>query len=416
MVFAALLAVYLSNGRLIGSPDTLPARYLPLSILRSGTFYLDTFLFLYDKGASTERREGLPYYVVQARGHYVSWYPVGAALLALPLYLPAVLWGVDADSPVLAWLEKLSASTIVALSAAILYLALRHVATRGISLLIVGVYALGTSSLSVSSQALWQHGPSQLALVVALYALLRGRIDAHWVIVAGFPLAFAVIARPSDALLAAPLLAYVWRYHPDQQLWFVASGLPPLLFQVWYNLIYFGDPLHTQLPPFDPSLWGTTFGEGLAGLLLSPGRGLLVYSPVFLLCGVGMARAWRRGGDPLVRALSVGAVLVILLYSKWAKWWGGWTYGPRLLADLSPVLALGLVPLGERLGRRGGWRIGFVTLALWSIGAHAMGAYVDDLSWNRRVDVEHHPERLWLWTDNQLVDAVRWTISGVLTQ
>jgi hypothetical protein len=112
----------------------------------------------------------------------------------------------------------------------------------------------------------------------------------------------------------------------------------------------------------------------------------------------------------------VGAVLVILLYSRWAKWWGGWTYGPRLLADLSPVLALGLVPLGERLGRRGGWRFAFVMLALWSIGAHAMGAYVDDLSWNGRVDVEHHPERLWRWTDNQLVDAVRWTIFGVLTQ
>jgi hypothetical protein len=110
----------------------------------------------------------------------------------------------------------------------------------------------------------------------------------------------------------------------------------------------------------------------------------------------------------LLRTLSVGAVLTVLLYGKWAKWWGGYTYGPRLLADLSPVFVLGMLPLADRLTRRRAWQVVFTLLTAWSIGAHAMGAFVDDhVTWNRRVDVEAHPDRLWWWGDNQLLNSVR---------
>jgi hypothetical protein len=74
-------------------------------------------------------------------------------------------------------------------------------------------HALGTSSFSVSSQALWQHGPSQLTLVIGLYSLIRGRAEPVWMGLAGFSLAFAVLCRPTDLLLALPLGAYVIIYH-----------------------------------------------------------------------------------------------------------------------------------------------------------------------------------------------------------
>src|SRR5262245_56864373 len=130
LLFSVLLAVYLANGKTLGSGDTLPARYLPLSLLREGTFYLDAFPFLYDGRAQAERRGGLPYYVVRAKDHYVSWYPVGAPLLAVPIYAPAVLWGISPESPGLAILEKLSAAVLAALSAVLLYLVLLRLTTR----------------------------------------------------------------------------------------------------------------------------------------------------------------------------------------------------------------------------------------------------------------------------------------------
>ena len=117
---------------------------------------------------------------------------------------------------------------------------------------------------------------------------------------------------------------------------------------------------------------------------------------MFVLGLIGLVRAWRSGGDPLLRTLGVGAVLTILLYSKWAKWWGGYTYGPRLLADLGPVFVLAMLPLADRLIRRRAWQVLFALLTAWSVVAHAMGAFVDDhVTWNRRVDVEGHPDRLW---------------------
>jgi hypothetical protein len=81
----------------------------------------------------------------------------------------------------------------------------------------------------------------------------------------------------------------------------------------------FDDPFHTQLSGLDPSFWQTPILERLAGLLLSPGRSLLVYSPVVTLSALGMVRAWLPGGNRLLRTLRVGAVLTILLYSKWTK-------------------------------------------------------------------------------------------------
>ena len=405
LLFSTILILYLANGRSIPADDTLAARYLPLSILREGNFDLDEFPFLHGHA-----------FIESAGGHYVSPYPVGAALLALPVYLPAALGNVDAQSPLIGELEKLSAAMAVALSAVVLYFALCRLTSRRNALVITVVYAFGTSSLSTTSQALWQHGASQLALTVALYGLVRGR-DDRWGALAGFALSFAVISRPTDVLLAVPLGLYVLAHRRRQVVGFALATLVPILFQLWYNAACFGNPFRLQFFPTlsaavrqfsrGRGLWSTPFLDGFAGILLSPGRGLFIYTPIFLLSLIGMGLAWKRGGDLLLRYASVGVVLTIMLYSKWFSWWGGYTYGPRMLADLAPVLAMSLYPVMALIPNSRALKAAFVGLALWSVAAHSIGAFVDDRSWNGRVDVDNAPERLWSWTDNQLVDPFR---------
>ena len=414
ILFSAVLLIYLANGRTIWSGDTVPARYLPLSILREGNLDLDEFPFLF------EDKFPFPYFLQFVNGHYVSDYPVGAALLALPVYLPSALGHVNPQHPLIGQLEKLSAAAIVALSAAGLYLTLRRLTSGRESLVITGVYALGTSSLSESSQALWQHGASQLAISAALYCLVRGRQDARWLAFAGFPLAFAIISRPTDVLLALPLGLYVFFHHRRQLGGFLLAGSPPALFQLWYNATYFGNPFRVQFSLTalaavrgllaGAETWSVPLWSGLAGILLSPARGLFVYSPVFLLSVVGIGLAWRRNGDPLLRYASVGVILTLVVYGKWSNWWGGTSYGPRLLADLSPVLALCLSPLGPVARRRRALSFAFVILAVWSVGAHSIGAFADDRSWNRYERVDEFPERLWSWTNNPLVNPVTETV------
>ena len=102
-----VVLVYTVNQRTVDSGDTLPTRYLPLSMLRELNFDLDEFPFLYEIK--------LPYFLLQSKGHIVSAYPPWPALLAAPVYLLPVLGGISPRSHLLSELEKLAATGITAL-------------------------------------------------------------------------------------------------------------------------------------------------------------------------------------------------------------------------------------------------------------------------------------------------------------
>src|SRR5208283_566269 len=120
------------------------------------------------------------------------------------------------------------------------------VTANWMAMLLTLIYSFGTSSLSVSSQALWQHGPAQLALAAAIYCMVRARDEPRWAGYAGLPLAFEVITRPADALIAAPLGLYVLISYRSEIWRFIAAAVPPILFQLWYSASYFGTPFRVQ--------------------------------------------------------------------------------------------------------------------------------------------------------------------------
>ena len=217
IIFSVALIVFLANGRTISGGDSVPAKNLPLSILGHGNFYLDQLV--------TPGAKKIPYYLRESGGHYVSDYPVGAALMALPFYAPSIVCGVSPSSRIFSELEKVSAATIVALSALLLYMAAARVTANWMAMLLTLIYAFGTTSLSVSSQALWQHGPAALALAAAIYCLVRARDDPRWAGYAGLPLAFEVITRPADALIAAPLGLYVLVSYRREIWTFIAAAI-----------------------------------------------------------------------------------------------------------------------------------------------------------------------------------------------
>src|SRR5437870_9543736 len=158
LLFLSVVLAYVANGRAIGSGDPLPARYLPFSLLRERNADLDEFPFLYDELARRDfpLLDGIPYFLTRRHGHYLSAYSPGPALLALPVYAGPALAG----APARLWaarLDKLSAAVITALSVIFVFWALAGLVERRWALGIAAIYAFGTSSWSVSSQALWQH-------------------------------------------------------------------------------------------------------------------------------------------------------------------------------------------------------------------------------------------------------------------
>jgi hypothetical protein len=384
LILALVIAgAYLGNGTNLGTGDTRPARQLPISILSERDLDLDEFIDRY--------RPAHRHAVRFVNGHWVSDYPVGAALMAIPFYLPSVVLGVPPEREHLERLEKVAASGIVLLSALVMYATFRLATDHRAAILLTTIYALGTSSLSTSSQALWQHGPGQLAIASALYCLIRGSSSPRWMWLAGLPLAVAVLLRRRRCF---PL--------------FVAAALPVAAFWLWYNLTYFGSPFRTQFGFDNPALWTTPFWQGFAGLLFSPGRGLFVYSPIFLIAVAGFVKAWkaRRSDDvglAVLRYGSIGVAALVLIHSPWWSWWGGICYGPRLLADTIPVLSLALFPMVEVILARRRWQFVALFLALWSVTAHVSGAYWDDGRWSGYA----LPEGLWRWSDSPLVNPAR---------
>ncbi len=83
-------------------------------------------------------------------------------------------------------------------------------------------------------------------------------------------------------------------------------------------------------------------------LTLSPGKGLLPYSPALLLALVGLRRLFR------VHPFLAGGILIfgtlhIAGYSRPIIWWGGLNWGPRYMVPLIPVAMLAAVPMVEQL-------------------------------------------------------------------
>jgi hypothetical protein len=373
----------MAPGRTMGGADTFPNRYLPIAILRHGTFYLDR---------APQEKSAWEQWRRDVHGHAVSDYPVGTALLALPIYLPLVLGGLDFDDPRMNRIENLVAATMAALTGVIFYVTVLHLVDPVIAVVLALIAGLGTSTMSVNAHGLWHHNGVQLAVAVALYCLVRGRVERVWLARAALPLGFAaLITRPQSAPLIAPLVVYTLLQRPG----IARCGLwaaPVVVFYLWYNLTYFGTPTRSQFP-FDAGLFSTPLAEGLYGVLLSPWKGLFVYSPIFLLSIVGAVLAWRPGGDGLLRALSIGVALNIALYAKWMFWNGGATAGPRILGDLFLPLTMLLLPVVPWVrASRTALALAGGLLAV-SVISHTV---VATRSFQHR-DMNEFNERIWLW-------------------
>ncbi|HYT74315.1 MAG TPA: hypothetical protein VEL79_06175, partial [Vicinamibacterales bacterium] len=149
-----------------------------------------------------------------------------------------------------------------------------------------------------------------------------------------------------------------------------------------------------------------TFGPaGFAGLLVSPNRGLLVFSPVVLVALGGLRAAFAEGRRGPLAWCALAAAAQFAAYGVYSVWWAGHTYGPRYLLDVLPLL----VPLAAAsLARvRARSLVGFASAValVWSIGVSATGAfcYPND-QWNADpTDVDRDHARLWSWSDMQIV-------------
>jgi hypothetical protein len=368
------LLVYNANLRSVSTGDTYPARYLPFAIWQHHTLLLDPIAPLTAQG-----RGKTAYWMVPVPGgHTISLYPVVLPVVIAPLYLPAVgylHWKGWTDArldSVARVMEKLTASLLAALSAALLYLLLRRRAAAPTALPLTLAYAFGTTTWVISSQALWQHGLAQL-LVIGLLLLLTGPCTGPRALAAGLLCGLIAANRPPDVILAAVLGAYGLFWAGRRAVLLVAAAALPMGLVLLYNLGVADHIAGGYGRLGKAAFLQNDLLSGLGGLLFSPTRGLFVFSPFLLF----LILAWRRlprdrGERALTLAMSVGVVLQLLLYAK-SDWRAGSSWGPRFLTDLLPLLMWMLVPVVAAL--RGVGRTCFLVAVGAAVAIQVIGAF-----------------------------------------
>jgi hypothetical protein len=398
----ACFAVYLTSLRAGPSWDTIPSRLLPFSILREGNLDLDEFGWL-------RSLDPAPYFLRRGRGgRWVSAYPIATPLLGVPVVLPALWWLRAYDIPdhdvrfrvVTMVTERITAALIAAASAAVLFLALMRLCSLRSAFVMTLVYAFGTNTWATSSQAMWQHGLAELSLAGLSFFLL-GADTRRNAFGASVFAALGVLARPTMLIFALLALFHVWRSRRRNLLSFLAlpaAGATALLF---YNIGLAGRVSGAyRIRWFEvPSRWR------LLGLLLSPNRGLLIYTPLAALAvpGIWRARTERYGW---LAYLAAGIGLYLLLYASYQGWSGGSVYGPRMLVDVLPAVVVCAASVVDKLLRTRSGRMLFIILATWGTAVQALGVYCDDNSWNS-YPASPDSERLWDWNDLQIFRAAR---------
>lgn len=409
---AAVLAsfmfiTYNANGREIGSYDTQPTKYAARELLLRGTLGLNHVV-----GRTPElgRRSA---FVMARDGRYRSAYspvaPVLAAAITWPVWKAGVI---DLRAPgAPSFIAAVSSSLLVAIAVAFGFLTARRELPRGKALFVAAAFGLGTGLWSTASQALWQHETAILGLTLAVYALSAPSRSLWTAALIGMGLGLAGSSRLQLApavvvLLAGTAIIHGWRACAVTGACAAALVVPVLALNMkWFGSVLGAAPM---LEALHETIHGTADSftlrwEGIAGLLVSPSRGLLIFSPVVALTAAGAWRLPVRGWRSPLAFCLLAALVQFLLYASYSVWWAGHTYGPRYLLDILPLLLpAGVAAAGVFRGRVA-TPLAFVALAC-SIFVAALGAfcYPND-AWNSSpTDIDRDHARLWDWSDNQI--------------
>jgi hypothetical protein len=277
-------------------------------------------------------------------GRHYSVYGLGQSLLMAPL----VALGGRFDSALVTLINPIA---IAAACAGLLLLgtALGFSSIAGTRLaLLVGLGTLAWPQSKFTFEA-----PLETACAAGAFALLGdgGRARAAG---AGALFGFALLVRPSAVLLLPGLLFLLaggTRERGGRIASFAGGCAPFVAVALFYNWFRWGSLLATGYSLTRFRYFALSW-EGLAGLLASPGRGFFWYSPILLLAPFGFRRFRNRRPD-LAGAILITCAAYVGFFSLTTIWNGDWTWGPRHLLPLVPLVALFALPLLEpgALGR-----------------------------------------------------------------
>lgn len=164
-----------------------------------------------------------------------------------------------------------------------------------------------------------------------------------WVL-AGIGAGLAGAAKAYEALPAVVVLSLLWRpwrEAPHKRRTRLALGvLVPIVVWIvavgWYDWLRTGSLLKSGASASGDFTIAAPFNA--VGFFISPGKGLLFYSPLIALGVLGLVNL-RRQAPPLAHAF-IGAVVAGTVFASTKTFWTDETWGPRYLVPVAWLLLL----------------------------------------------------------------------------
>lgn len=368
-LFLFLLAIYLftSGGNNIESSDQQIARFeTTRSIIENGDLSISD-------GTGIKGNNGKDY----------SWYGIGQPILAIPFYIIGKSLGKDAGAQGMVSLLNLF---VVAASGVVLFFLINNLGySKKTALAVTVFYALGTLAWPQSKHP-FDHPVETLFVLLAIFyaQIYVNGSKTTYLILSAVSLGFAFITRVPAILSLAPIFLFLSYRHleggytaksviaaiKDCSIYSLAL-VPFVLIQLWYNYARFGSVFETGIPLMAQRagidfFTGTPFLTGLSGFLISPGKGFFYYSPISILFFFSIRGFYNRHKGLTLCILGIIASYLAFL-SRNIYWHGDWSWGPRYLFVLIPLMMLPISDFVERRYWNGKRTLRYAVLALFGI-------------------------------------------------
>lgn len=391
VVFFPAYLIYMANGYTVFGGDTTYNIYLPQRLLAGEGFYFDG-RFIAEHGS---------WGLLKVDGGYMPVWPIGAAFFAIPTTLIQILLGVDPGHTSAALSQKMTSAWVAGAAAAVMFQII-HIVTRRpwMSALLTAGFALGTTQATISSVTLWQHGPTTLLILLGMRSILASERGRYFYLgLAGLPLAFLPVVRIQTVLFYFAGLAAVWRMRPRSVITFLLWSVPGVALSLYVNLGLYGHILGGYAHLAKTGDFESSFINGFAGLLISPNRGLFVFSPFLVLALFGAGAAVRNRSVSAI-SFGVAALVYTVLHAKWGEWYAGWCIGPRFTTEIQPVLMyLIAILFATRWKAALDWAVAALITVSIAITLPGMLYPHEHGWWNAFPDVNKNRERLWDFSD-----------------
>ncbi|MEK8024059.1 MAG: hypothetical protein AAB229_09660 [Candidatus Hydrogenedentota bacterium] len=357
------------------------------------------------------------YYKPGPNGEQYSKFGIGMSAALIPFYMVGKIFGFLAGPAKARLIADIIASFancfFVALIAPCFFTLLRLAGVPDRSARITTLLLLFCTTLSVYGRGLFNDALTALAVTLAVQMHLANR--PAW---SGAAVAIAFATRAEYALLApsiavilcisTPLMLSLSRHGGWRKL---VRFFAPIIFMglllALYNYARFGSPTDQGTLTDNPhDVFSTPFHIGLFGLIASPGKGVLWYAAPVWLAIWGCVDLGRRN-RLLLALFAVIIVPLLLLHAHWHSWMGGWSYGPRRLVALMPVI---MIPAGfivERLLTTSRGRTIVVTTAVVGFAAQLAGLTTNFMSYLQWAQ-DHKVSTLWSFEHSSMIGQLHW--------